>query len=288
MLISRKERIFLLINNILLAILGFITLAPFLHVLAKSLSNEADVSAGLVTFWPKGLNLKMYKVVLGSEEFVRSFGISVFITITGTILSVLIVSFAAYPLSKKYFKGRKCMSFVFVFTMLFSAGMIPSFLLIKNLGLIDKIWVLIVPGLFSTFNMILMRNYFYTIPPSLEESAKMDGSPNVIIFFKIYLPLSMPALATIAVYTAVGYWNSYMSALMYINNKTLYPLQMYLRQMVIDTDAGLVNLNPELINLNPEALRCSIIVSATVPILLIYPFLQKYFVKGVVLGAVKE
>ena len=288
MLISRKERIFLLINNILLAILGFITLAPFLHVLAKSLSNEADVSAGLVTFWPKGLNLKMYKVVLGSEEFVRSFGISVFITITGTILSVLIVSFAAYPLSKKYFKGRKCMSFVFVFTMLFSAGMIPSFLLIKNLGLIDKIWVLIVPGLFSTFNMILMRNYFYTIPPSLEESAKMDGSPNVDIFFKIYLPLSMPALATIAVYTAVGYWNSYMSALMYINNKTLYPLQMYLRQMVIDTDAGLVNLNPELINLNPEALRCSIIVSATVPILLIYPFLQKYFVKGVVLGAVKE
>jgi putative aldouronate transport system permease protein len=288
LVISKKEKVYLLVNNILLAMLGFITLAPFLHVFAKSLSNEADVSAGLVTFWPKGFNLKMYKVVLGSEDFLRSFIISAFVTVTGTILSVLIVSFSAYPLSKRYFKGRRAISFIFVFTMLFSAGMIPSFLLIKNLGLIDKIWVLIVPGLFSTFNMIIVRNYFYTIPPSLEESAKMDGASNICIFFRIYFPLSMPALATIAVYTAVGYWNSYMSALMYINKKNLYPLQMYLRQMVIDTDAGLVNLDPELINLNPEALRCAIIISATLPILLVYPFLQKYFVKGVVLGAVKE
>lgn len=288
MVISKKQRIYLLINNILLALAGLITLAPFLHVLAKSLSNEADVSAGLVSFWPRGINLKMYKVVLGSNDFLRSLGISIFVTSTGTLLSILIVSLAAYPLSKKYFKGRRIITLIFVFTMLFSAGMIPTFLLIKGLGLIDSIWVLIVPGLFSTFNMILMRNYFSTIPSSLEESAKMDGAPNITVFFKIYLPLSMPAFATIAVYTAVGYWNNYMSALMYINKTKLYPLQMYLRQMVIDTDAALVNLNPELINLNPEALRCSIIVSSTIPILLVYPFLQKYFVQGVVLGAIKE
>jgi len=184
--------------------------------------------------------------------------------------------------------GRRIVSFIFIFTMLFSGGLIPTYLVIKSLGLIDSIWVLILPGLFSSFNMIILRNYFSTIPDSLEESAKIDGCSNLGIFFRIIFPLSLPAIATVCIYTAVSYWNSYFNALLYINSRNLYPLSLYLRTVVLDTAAQLVDLNPELTNLNPESVRSATVVASTLPILIVYPLLQKYFIKGVILGAVKE
>ena len=288
MIKTRGERIFDIVNCIILVFTVIITLLPFLHVVAKSLSKESAVMAGEVTIFPIGFNLRTYKYVIGNHEFLRSLYVSIFVTGIGTILHVLVTSLVAYPLSRKYLVGRRIISFIFIFTMLFSGGLIPTYLVIKSLGLIDSIWVLILPGLFSSFNMIILRNYFSTIPDSLEESAKIDGCSNLGIFFRIIFPLSLPAIATVCIYTAVSYWNSYFNALLYINSRNLYPLSLYLRTVVLDTAAQLVDLNPELTNLNPESVRSATVVASTLPILIVYPLLQKYFIKGVILGAVKE
>jgi len=288
MIKTRGERIFDIVNCIILVFTVIITLLPFLHVVAKSLSKESAVMAGEVIIFPIGFNLRTYKYVIGNHEFLRSLYVSIFVTGIGTILHVLVTSLVAYPLSRKYLVGRRIVSFIFIFTMLFSGGLIPTYLVIKSLGLIDSIWVLILPGLFSSFNMIILRNYFSTIPDSLEESAKIDGCSNLGIFFRIIFPLSLPAIATVCIYTAVSYWNSYFNALLYINSRNLYPLSLYLRTVVLDTAAQLVDLNPELTNLNPESVRSATVVASTLPILIVYPLLQKYFIKGVILGAVKE
>jgi len=288
MIKTRGERIFDIVNCIILVFTVIITLLPFLHVVAKSLSKESAVMAGEVIIFPIGFNLRTYKYVIGNHEFLRSLYVSIFVTGIGTILHVLVTSLVAYPLSRKYLVGRRIISFIFIFTMLFSGGLIPTYLVIKSLGLIDSIWVLILPGLFSSFNMIILRNYFSTIPDSLEESAKIDGCSNLGIFFRIIFPLSLPAIATVCIYTAVSYWNSYFNALLYINSRNLYPLSLYLRTVVLDTAAQLVDLNPELTNLNPESVRSATVVASTLPILIVYPLLQKYFIKGVILGAVKE
>lgn len=288
MIKTKGEKIFEVINYILLTIVVIITLLPFLHVVAKSLSKESSVMAGEVSIWPIGFNLKTYRYVIANYGFLRSLYVSIFVTGVGTFLHVLITSLVAYPLSRKYLVGRSFLTFIFIFTMLFSGGLIPTYLVIKSLGLLDKIWVLILPGTFSAFNMIILRNYFSTIPDSLEESAKIDGCSNIMIFFKIIFPLSLPAIATVCIYTAVGFWNSYFNALIYINTRSLYPLSLYLRMVILDVSAQLVDLNPELTNLNPESVRCATVVAATLPILIVYPLLQKYFIKGVILGAVKE
>lgn len=288
MIKTKGEKIFEVINYVLLTVVVIITLLPFLHVVAKSLSRESAVMAGEVSIWPVGLNFRTYRYVIGNYEFLRALYVSIFVTGIGTFLHVLVTSFVAYPLSRRYLIGRNFLTFIFIFTMLFSGGLIPTYLVIKSLGLIDKIWVLILPGAFSAFNMIILRNYFATIPDSLEESAKIDGCSNIMIFFKIIFPLSLPAIATVCIYTAVGFWNSYFNALIYINNRSLYPLSLYLRMVILDVSAQLVDLNPELTNLNPESVRCATVIAATLPILIVYPLLQKYFIKGVILGAVKE
>lgn len=288
MIKTRGEKIFEVTNYIILTLVVIVTLFPFLHVVAKSLSKDSAVMAGEVSIWPIGLNLRTYRYVVGNYEFLRALYVSIFVTGVGTFLHVLVTSFVAYPLSRKYLIGRGFFTFIFIFTMLFSGGLIPTYLVIKNLRLIDNIWVLILPGIISAFNMIILRNYFSTIPDSLEESAKIDGCSNIIIFFKIIFPLSLPAIATVCIYTAVGFWNSYFNALIYINNRNLYPLSLYLRMVILEVSAQLVDLNPELTNLNPESVRSATVVAATLPILIVYPLLQKYFIKGVILGAVKE
>ena len=287
MIQSRGEKIFGAINVALLTLLSISMLAPLLHVLAKSISNEAAVMAGDVILWPIGFTLETYRVVLGTHDFWQSFQVSVFITTVGTMLHVLVMSMAAYPLSRPYLWGNRVLTFLFVFTMMFSGGLIPTYLVVRSLGLIDKVWALILPGLVSTFNLIILRNFFASLPDALEESAKLDGASNLAIFFRIFFPLSMPAVATVCVYTAVGFWNAYFGALIYINRKSLFPLSLYLRKIVLEMDTQLVNLNPEMANLNPESVRSATIFAATLPILLVYPFLQRYFVKGVILGAVK-
>jgi putative aldouronate transport system permease protein len=285
---TKGEKIFGIVNSVALILISVIVLAPFVHVVAKSVSKESAVFAGEVGLWPIGFTLDTYRVVLGGQDFWRAFRVSVFVTGIGTLLHVLVTSMAAYVLSRSYLAGRRFLTFLFVFTMLFSGGLIPTYLVIRSLGLVGSLWALILPGAVGTFNMIILRNYFSGIPVELEESAKLDGASNWIIFFRIMLPLAMPAIATVALYTAVGFWNNYFSAMVYINQKSQYPLSLYLRSVVVDADADIVNLNPEIANLNPESVRSATVVASTVPILIVYPFLQRYFVQGMTLGAVKS
>lgn len=287
MIQSKGDKIFSYVNHLLLVLVSLSTLLPFLHVIAKSTSAESAVMAGEVTLLPIGFNLKTYRVVLGSYAFLRALLVSVFVTVVGTLLHVLVMSLAAYPLSRDDFVGQRFFTFVFVFTMLFSGGLIPTYLVVKQLGLINKIWALILPALVSPFNLIILRNYFMAIPDSLEEAARLDGCTNIGVFFSIMAPLALPAMATVCIFTAVGFWNGYFSAMIYIESKSLQPLSLYLRQVVMEADAQMVNLNPELANLNPESVRSATVIAATLPILLVYPFLQRFFVKGVMLGSVK-
>jgi putative aldouronate transport system permease protein len=284
---TKGERVFDVANYAVLCIVGLVTLLPMVHVAAKSVSSEGAVAAGQVGLLPVGFELETYRVVVTSADFLQSLKVSVFITGVGTLLHVLVMSMAAYPLSRDRLPGKRFLTFVFVFTMMFSGGLIPTYLVMKRLNLINRLWALILPSLVSTFNLIILRNFFQSIPDDLEDSARIDGASNVTIFFSVMFPLAMPAIATVCVYTAVGFWNGYFSALIYIQKRSIYPLSLYLRSMIAETDAQLVNLNPELANLNPVSVRSAAVVASTVPILAVYPFLQRYFVQGVMLGAVK-
>jgi putative aldouronate transport system permease protein len=285
---TRGEVIFEWFNYIALLFLMLVCLIPVLNIVAKSFSAEANVLAGDVFIWPIGFHLDAYKVVLGSQKFLVSFSNSVFITIVGTLINVTLTVFTGYALSRSRLRGQKAIMMLYVFTMLFSAGLIPTYLIIKSLGLLDTLWALIIPTLVSPFNMIVVRLYFYSIPDSLEESAKMDGAGNLRILFAIMVPLAMPVIATISLFCAVEYWNSYFDALMYINNSALLPLQVFLREMIMN--AADANNNVDVlsqIHVSTESIRGATVVAATLPIVLVYPFLQRYFVKGMVLGAVK-
>ena len=253
-----------------LVVVAFSTLLPFLHVLAKSISEESAVMAGEVSLWPVGLTLETYRVILSSRDFQRSFLVSVFVTITGTLLHLVVMSSAAYVLSRDDLVGKRIFTLMFIFTMLFSGGIIPTYLVIRNLGIIDTVWALILPALVSPFNLIILRNFFQGIPKALEEAAKLDGCSNFGIYTRVMLPLSKPALATVAIFTAVGYYNAYFNALMYIESKRLEPMSLYLRRMVMEADSNLVNLSPELANLNPESIRSATVIAAALPILLVF------------------
>mgnify|MGYP001440692934 CR=1 FL=1 len=282
------EKWFDAINYVLLTLIILICVIPYLNIVAKSFSGEAHVMAGDVFLIPMDFNLKAYEVVFGSRIFLDALKVSVFVTVTGTVLNVTLTILAGYALSRQRLAGQKVFMFLFVFTMLFSGGMIPSYLVVKETGLLNSLWALIIPGLVSPFQMIIMRLYFYTIPNSLEESAKMDGASHTRILISIMIPLAMPAIATIALFYAVEYWNSYFDALMYINRRERFPLQVYLRDTLINaSDANLENMDL-MMNVAQESVRGATVVAATLPILLVYPFLQKHFVKGVMLGAVKE
>lgn len=285
---TRGETIFEWCNNALLLACILICLIPVLNVAAKSLSAEAHVVAGDVFLWPLGFNVDAYKVVLGSQKFISSFMNSVIITVVGTLLNVTLTVFTGYALSRSRLQGQKVIMMLYVFTMLFSAGLIPTYLVIKSLGLLDTLWALILPTRVSPFNMIIMRLYFHNIPDSLEESGKMDGAGNLRVLFQIMLPLAMPVIATVSLFCAVEYWNSYFDALMYINNYKLLPLQVFLREMIMSAADASNNIDIlSQVHVSIESIRGATVVAATLPIVIIYPFLQRYFVKGMVLGAVK-
>lgn len=283
----KKMSIFDVLNYIFLAAFSLLCLFPFLNVLAKALSAEHHVLAGTVSLWPKGLNFTAFQAVLESPSFQRSFLVSFLVTITGTIISVLLTSLVAYAASHRHYRPAKLISILYIVTMLFSGGMIPTYLVVRYTGLINSLWALILPGAVSAFNMILTRNYMEGLPPSLEESAQLDGAGNLTCFFKIILPVCKPVLATIAIYYAVGFWNNYMSAIMYINKQSLRPLQMYLRELVLGFDSSLL-LPEAMMNIPKESIRSATVILTALPILVVYPFMQRHFVKGVVLGSVKE
>lgn len=273
-----------------LLLLAIATLLPFVNVLSKSVSEEWAVVSGKVGIFPVGFQLETMKFVITSNQFLRSFLVSIFITIVGTFLSLLITAVTAYPLSKRHLPGISFIMLLFVFTMLFSGGIIPNYMLIRGLGLMNSLWALILPSLLSVFNLLVIKSYFEGLPESLEESARIDGARTITILFRILLPLCGPVMATIALFYAVSYWNDFFSAMIYINSSSLRPLQLYLRDIVLNASSltvGIERSSDELMNLSPDNVRSATVIASTIPILLVYPFLQKYFIKGVLLGSVK-
>lgn len=284
-----SNRIFDIVNISFISLFVIFCLAPFLHTIAISLSSNRAITSGEVTIFPKEFNWNAYIQVFSDQSMLYSLGFTTILTVVTTVLCMLFTLAAAYPLTKKKLKGRKLFMYVIIITMFFSGGMIPEYLLIRDLNMLNSVWALILPGLVSPFNLIILISFFRGIPESLEESAEIDGSSHVHTLFKIILPLSMPVLATLALFYAVGRWNGFQDSLLYINDPKLYPLQLKLFQMVQNNMVSELTLmeGANRTPLTPESLKAATVVFATVPILLVYPWLQKYFVSGAMLGAVK-
>jgi len=288
---SILDKVFVASNYTFFIFMGVITIFPFLNLIAKSLSSEAAVISGQVNLLPVDLQFGTYAYVISDKLFQSAFINSVIVTVVGTLLSLIMTSLSAYPLSKPKLRGRKIFILMFVFTMLFSGGLIPTYLLIRELGLVNTLPVLFLPGMISVFNMLVIKSYFENIPEALEESAKIDGASNIRTLFQVVLPLSMPVLATISLFYAVAFWNDFFTAMIYINSPDLKPLQLYLKELLASANNIFLKLDTIDINMamnvSPQAIQSASIIVATIPILLVYPFLQKYFVKGVMLGSVK-
>lgn len=290
---SPAGRAFTALNYTFFVLLGLTTMFPFLNLIAKSLSSEEAVVSGRVTLLPVDWQIGTYRYVMSQSLFLASFQVSVFVTVAGTLLALFMTTLAAYPLSKPRLHGRKWFILMYIFTMLFSGGLIPTYLLMQSLQLIDKLPVLFLPAMISVYNMLIIKNYFESLPDSLEESAKLDGAGNLTILWRITLPLSLPVLATIALFYAVAFWNDYFASLIYINTPENKPLQLYLKELFVSSSDTFLQLGAEMnvdaaMNTSPQAIQAASILLATLPILLVYPFLQKYFVKGVLVGSVKE
>ena len=270
---GKAEKAFTVFNYIFFILLSIVMVYPFWHVIMMSFSSVEATAKGGVFLYPQGFNLDTYAKVFKDPSIWTGYATT-----------------TAYPLSKANLPFQKTLNFLILFTMLFSGGMIPGYLLIKNMHLIDNRWSLILPGLISAYNVIIMRSFFSTIPESLEESARLDGANDVTIFAKIVLPLSKASIATIALFTAVGYWNDYFSSVLYINTKSRWSLQAVLRYMLTNTNQAMQSAGVTVTattNVTAATIKAASVVVATVPILCVYPFVQKYFVKGVMIGGVK-
>jgi len=284
------ERIFYFINGLLLLLLGLSCVLPLVHIGAMSLSDKHSLASGAVGFWPINFDVTAYHALIKETPVLRSFRNSLTITVVGTVLNMAFTILAAYPLSKTYFIGRSFFSFLIIFTMLFSAGIIPMYLLLKALGLINTYGALWLPGLVSVWNLMVLRSFFEAMPEELEEAARIDGCSEWRLIWQIALPLSMPAIAALSLFYAVGHWNAFMNVLIFINDSSLFNLSVLVQQMIMNQTLmqELVNLQPDLaMALTPEGVQAAGIIVMTIPMLLVYPFLQKYFVKGVMIGAVK-
>jgi len=289
MIKSKKTRIADWIIAFICFLFILICLLPLVNVLARSLSSAEALIRNEVTLLPVGLNFDAYKTVLGDSKYVWSLIWTAILTGICTIISLIMTTICAYPLVIDGFKGKRLFNTIFIITMYFNAGVIPNYLLLKDLRLLNHPLVLIIPNCLSVFNMIIMRSFFYGIPESLREAAQIDGAGFIRILVKIYLPLSKPVLATLALFYAVGRWNGFSDALMYMNNRKYYPIQLLLYNilnnvMQVEVAAQEGFSTPGL----SETLKAATVMFATIPILLIYPWLQKYFIAGVTLGAVKE
>lgn len=288
MIESRSDKVFSVVVYVILTIFGLSIILPFFNLLATSLSDPVAVSNGMISFLPVRFTTGAYRFVINNTQFWNGFRTTVIVTVVGTLGSLVVTTLAAYPLSIKKFKGRKFFLILFIITMLFNGGLIPNYILITALGLQDSIGALILPGLISTYNMLLVKNYFETLPESLYESAKIDGAGELRIFISIVLPLSLPTLATVALFYAVGYWNAYFNGMLYISTPSKMPLQTYLQTLLNMAYIPAHELPPEVANsLSTDSIRAASIFTATLPILILYPFLQRFFVKGLVLGSDK-
>lgn len=283
------NRIFDTVNFVALLAFTLICLAPFLHILAISLSSARPILSGEVSFLPVELNLEAYAKVFTDSSMIRSLGFTILLTCMFTVFCMIMTIAIGYPLSKKNLKGRKGLMFIVVITMFFSGGIIPEYILIKNLNLLDSIWALVLPGLINPFYLIILISFFNNIPESLEESAEIDGSSHFRTLLSIILPLSLPVITTLSLFYAVGRWNGFSDTLMYITSPELYPLQLKLYQLIQNNmvSALMQMEGSQMATVVPESLKAASVIFATVPILIVYPWLQRYFVSGVMLGAVK-
>ncbi|MDO5327221.1 MAG: carbohydrate ABC transporter permease [Clostridia bacterium] len=276
---------------LIIILISLTCLLPFVNVAATSLSSKSAILSGRVTFWPVELETRAYKAIFSDPAMMRSLGFTVLITIGYTVLSMIMTILMAYPLTKKRMSGRKFFNFMALFTMYFSGGTIPIYLNIKELGLLDTPWSLILPGMLSTYNMIILKSFFTALPDSLEEAATIDGANDFQILLQIVLPLSMASLATLTLFYAVGKWNSFQDALYYIQNKAYQPLQLKLYHLIKGSQAvdiaAMEGGSSTVATDISESIEPASIIFATLPILVVYPFVQRYFVAGVTIGAVK-
>lgn len=289
---SLPYKLFTVFNYTLLTIIALLCLLPLIHILAVSFSGSAAATANLVGLWPVDFTLDAYEKTIGNENFLHSLWNSFLRVVLGTLISMGVMLCAAYPLSKSdgAFRGRKLYMWFFVFTMLFHGGLVPTYMVVTKLGLTDTIWALILPPAVSSFNLILLVNFFRTsVPKSLEEAALMDGANHFTIFWKIYLPISVPAIATISLFTMVFHWNSWFDGLIYMSDVKHYPLSTFLQTIIVQQDFTKMSVDAETLkNLSERTVKAAQIFIAALPMLIVYPFVQKFFVKGIVLGAEKE
>ena len=284
------DRVFVIVNTLLLTglLLGFIY--PLLYQVAISFSSARAVSARKVFLWPVEFSLESYKQVFMTGKVIRAYGNTIVYTLVGTVLQLLGTTLLAYPLSKKRLRGRRVFAFLFYFTNIFNGGMIPTFLVVKGLGMMNTLWALVVPGMVSVYYGIVLRTNFEAIPIELEEAATIDGMRDEGVLVRIYVPLSKAIYASLALFFAVGIWNAYVQPLIYLNDDTMYPLQILLRTIVLQgslTDLGAGATNDMDIATNSDTMKAACMMVVMLPIMCIYPFVQKYFVKGIMIGSVK-
>ncbi|RAV10908.1 carbohydrate ABC transporter permease [Paenibacillus contaminans] len=290
MRVSFNEKLFYQFNALVLGLIALSCLLPIVHIAALSMSDPHYIVSGSVSFWPKGWSFDSYRLLIDGTRIMQSFLNSVVITVLGVGLSLAFTILAAYPLARTYMYGRRFFTLAIVFTMLFSGGMIPTYLVIKSLGLMNTYGAIWLPSLISTYYMLIMRTFFANIPGELEEAARMDGCGEFRYLIRIVLPLSLPVIATVALFYAVGYWNSFLSVLMYIQDTEKYNLAVLVQQM-ISSQSLLQEINNlpvgEQTAATPEGIKSAGIMIMVIPMLLIYPFLQRYFIQGVMIGAIK-
>lgn len=283
-----SEKVFDIVNNLLLVLIAVIIVVPLWNIVISSFRSGKALAEGGFVFFPKEYSLENYRTVLRDSSIWKSYLISIAKTVIGVITHLFFCSMVAFAMSKQYLRGRKLYTAMGVITMFFSGGMIPTYLLMKNLGLLNNFMVYILPQLFSYYDMVILMNFFRQVPPSLEESAQIDGAGVWTVFLRIILPLSKPALATIALFNGVYQWNDFMTAKLYVTNKDLYPVQMKLYEIIVQQQTQTMSVGSFVMETTTKGVQLATIVITTVPIVIVYPMLQKHFVSGMMLGAVKE
>lgn len=287
---GKRIQWFPVINALFFTVLCLTMIAPLVHLAAVSLSAPMYANAKMVLFWPMGWNVEVYKTIIGMGNVWRSMGNSIYITVLGTLIALFFTSTLGYALSRPQMKGRRWVLRGIVLTFIFSAPLVPSYLLVRSLGMENTLWALMIPNALSAFHVIIMKTFFQGISSEMFDAGKIDGCSEWGTFWRISIPLSAPVIATISLFHAVGQWNSYFAALIYIRDRNLHPLQIMLRNLIVEEEANhMVTTSVEVANMmTPEMLKAGITLFATIPILLVYPFLQKYFVKGAMVGSLKE
>lgn len=282
--------VFDVMNYIFLGLFAAAAVLPFIYVISGSFATDAELTKRAVFLIPETFSIAAYEFIFSTNTILKSIGVSMYVTVFGTAVNLFFTVTMAYPLARRGLMGRNTVLNLVVFSMLFGGGMIPTYLVIRELSLLDSYWALILPGAISAFNLIIVKNFFQELPPGLEEAAKIDGCTELGLLWRIVLPLSKPVLATFTLFYAVGHWNDFFAALLYINDPGKWPLQVLLRQIVLLSQAAAGDLNamdPNFVKPPDQSIKMAVIVVGTVPILLVYPFLQKHFAKGVLIGSIK-